>query len=249
MTTAPTADQLRLLDVADTDVRLAQLTHARRSLPQLEQLRELDASDALLRDQAVRAATDLSDISREATRAEDAVRQVRERVERNRGRLDAGPSAKDAEALTRDLEALARRQDELEEAQLEVMERAETARGYEEDLRGRTEESAGRRVGLVAARDAAAATIDAEGRAALQRRAAAVIGLDAALLAQYDTVRRRSGRGAAALVGHQCQGCRTTLSVTEMERVRRAPPEQVLVCEECERILVRVPERPASTVA
>lgn len=249
MTTAPTTDQLRLLDVADTDVRLAQLTHARRSLPQLEGLRELDASDAVLRDQAVRAATELSDLSREATRAEDAVRQVRERAERNRGRLEAGPSAKDAEALTRDLEALARRQDELEEAQLEVMERAEAARSHQDGLQARAREAAEQRAALVAERDAAAATIDAEGRAALQRRAAAVIGLDAELLAEYDTIRRRSGRGAAALVGHQCQGCRTTLSVTEMQRVRQAPPEQVLVCEECERILVRVPERPASALA
>ena len=249
MTTAPTADQLRLLDVADMDLRLAQLTHARRTLPQLAALRELDASDASLRDDLVRAATDVSDLARETTRAEEAVRQVRERAQRNAARLDAGPSAKDAEALTRDLAALARRQDELEETQLEVMERAEAARTREEDLRSRVEASAARRAELVAGRDAAAATVDVEGRAVLQRRAAAVIGLDAGLLAEYDAIRRSSGRGAAALVGHQCQGCRSELSVTEMQRVRAAPPDEVLRCEECERILVRVPERTGGGVA
>ena len=249
MTTAPTADQLRLLDVADMDVRLAQLSHARRTLPQLAALREAEVAGAALRDDLVRAATDVSDLARETTRAEEAVRQVRERAARNTARLEAGASAKDAEALTRDLEALARRQDELEETELEVMERAESAGAREEDLRSRTQVAAAHRAELVAQRDAAAATIDVEGRAVLQRRAAAVIGLDAALLAQYDEIRARSGRGAAPLVGHQCQGCRTELSVTEMQRVRAAPPDEVLRCEECERILVRVPERTGGAVA
>lgn len=241
MTSAPLSQQIKLLDVAELDVRAARLAHAKRSLPQLAALTELAGRDAGRRDDLVRARTSVSDVGRELSRADEAVRQVRERSDRNRARLESGPSARDAEALTKDLEALARRQDELEESQLEVMERAETGAGLTASLEARAQESAAERAELVAARDAAAATIDTEGRAVLARRATAVMGIDAELLALYDGLRKRTGRGAAALEGTTCGACRNHLSVTEMERVRAAPPEAVVRCGECERILVRLP--------
>ena len=42
MTSAPAADQRRLLDVQDLHTRLAQLAHKRRTLPALARLVELD---------------------------------------------------------------------------------------------------------------------------------------------------------------------------------------------------------------
>ncbi len=249
MTSAPLAQQIQLLDVAELDVRLARLTHTKRTLPQLAALTELATRSAALRDDLVRARTSVSDVGRELSRADEAVRQVRERAERNRSRLEGGPSARDAEALTKDLEALARRQDELEEVQLEVMERAEAAAARTAELEALVEADTAERAELVAARDAAAAAVDTEGRAVLARRASAVMGLDAELLALYDDLRRRTGRGAAALEGTTCGACRSHLSVTEMETVRAAPPDAVVRCEECERILVRVPERADGGIA
>ncbi len=249
MTSAPLAQQIQLLDVAELDVRAARLAHSKRTLPQLAALAGLASREAELRDDLVRARTTSSDVARELARADDAVRQVRERADRNRARLEGGASPRDAEALTKDLEALARRQDELEEDQLEIMERAEAAAQAAASLEAAAQAAAAERAELVAARDAAAAAIDTEGRAVLARRATAVMGLDADLVALYDDLRRRTGRGAAALQGTTCGACRNQLSVTEMERVRAAPADAVVRCEECERILVRVPEQPAGGIA
>ncbi len=44
------------------------------------------------------------------------------------------------------------------------------------------------------------------------------------------------------LQGGRCQGCKVALSIAEMNRIKAAPHDEVLRCEECRRILVRTPE-------
>ncbi|HLT11583.1 MAG TPA: C4-type zinc ribbon domain-containing protein, partial [Micromonosporaceae bacterium] len=40
----------------------------------------------------------------------------------------------------------------------------------------------------------------------------------------------------------RCEGCRLELSGSEKARVRSAPPDEVVRCDECGRILVRTAE-------
>lgn len=239
MTTAPLADQVRLLDVAALDTRAAQLAHRRRTLPQHAALADLAARERAVRDQLVRARTEVSDLERELAAADEGVRQVRERAARNRARLEAGAGAKDAAALERDLTALARRQGDLEEVELDVMERLEQEQSTAGALAEADAAAAAERAALEAARAAALAEVDAEAREVAARRAAAVAGLDAGLVALYERLRAATGLGAAALAHGQCGACRTQYSVTELARVRAEPPDAVVRCEECERILVR----------
>ena len=59
------------------------------------------------------------------------------------------------------------------------------------------------------------------------------------LLARYEQLRSKlGGTGAARLVGGSCSGCHLTLSSMELDRVRKAPPDAVITCEQCGRILV-----------
>ena len=51
-----------------------------------------------------------------------------------------------------------------------------------------------------------------------------------------------SGTGAAALHQRRCGGCRLELNPVEIQRLRAADADEVLRCEECNRILVRTPE-------
>jgi len=62
----------------------------------------------------------------------------------------------------------------------------------------------------------------------------------AELLARYERLRAKlAGTGAARLVGESCGGCHLTLPAMEVDRIRRAPPDEVLTCDQCGRILVR----------
>ena len=60
------------------------------------------------------------------------------------------------------------------------------------------------------------------------------------LLAEYDTLRPRSGGIAIArLVGGSCGGCHLSLSAVEVDRIKKLPPEAAAHCEECGRLLAR----------
>ena len=48
------------------------------------------------------------------------------------------------------------------------------------------------------------------------------------------------GVGAAALVGNKCNGCNLAINAVEMERIKSLSKDELLRCEECRRILVRV---------
>ena len=244
MTTAPPEDQRRLLEVQALDTRAAQIAHQRRTLPALALTAELKTRLADVDSSRVASRTSPSDLRRELTKADGDVDQVRSRVTRDQSRLDSGTgSPKDLQALTSELLALARRQAELEEVELEVMERLEAHEAALAELDAAAAVITGQKTEAEAERDAALAALDAESATLATQRAAAADGLDPGLVTLYDKLRRQlGGLGAAALRGRRCEGCRLELNPTHVQAIRQSAPEQVVRCEECDRILVRLPE-------
>ncbi|GAA3819834.1 zinc ribbon domain-containing protein [Cellulomonas soli] len=244
MPNAPVADQQRLLDVQALDTRLDQLTHKRRTLPALARLVELDSQVSDLHTALVTSRTAVEDLRREVRKAETDVEQVRGRAVRDQQRLDAGQgSAKDMQALTSELTSLARRQAELEEVELEVMERLEAHETALAELTSAHTALIDQKSVVEAERDAGFAEVDAEATRVRNERETAVAGLDEALVALYERLRGQlGGSGAAALRGRRCEGCRLELNPLDLDVIRKKPAEAVVRCEECGRILVRLPE-------
>ncbi|MEU3506694.1 C4-type zinc ribbon domain-containing protein [Streptomyces longwoodensis] len=244
MNAAP-ADQIRLLDVQDLDVRLQQLAHRRRSLPEHAEIESLTRDLTQLRDLLVAAQTEESDCAREQTKAEQDVDQVRQRAVRDQQRLDSGAvtSPKDLENLQREIVSLAKRQGDLEDVVLEVMERREAAQERVAELTERVGSVQGRIDDATARRDAAFEEIDGEVATVSKQREVIAASVPADLLKLYDKLREQQGGiGAAKLYARTCQGCRQELAITELSEIRSAAPDTVVRCENCRRILVRTAE-------
>jgi predicted nucleic acid-binding Zn-ribbon protein len=241
VSTAPAADQRRLLDVQELDTRLAQLAHQRRSLPALARIVELDAQLADLDTALVTSRTAASDLRAELAKAEADVAQVRNRATRDQQRLDAGQvSAKDAQALTSELASLANRQSHLEDVELEAMERLEAHETALAELEQAHAALVSARDEVVAERDSGWAQVDAEADRVRAQRDRTADGLDAGLVALYERLRGQlGGSGAAALRGSRCEGCRLELNPLDLEAIRARPADAIVRCEECGRILVR----------
>ena len=62
------------------------------------------------------------------------------------------------------------------------------------------------------------------------------------LLTLYDKIRTESGLGAALVRAGRCGGCRIELYGADLARVKSAPADEVVGCEECRRIMVRTAE-------
>lgn len=237
-------DQQRLLELQDIDTRLQQLEHARTHLPQHAQLEQAVREQSRVGDDLLRAETSLSDIRRELARAEADVQQVRDRAARDQARLDSGQgSAKDLTALQHELGSLARRQADLEDIEIEVMERAEAAEESVTRLIGERDAATARVSEITAERDSALADLDRQRGEVSGPRAALAGSLDEKLLALYDRVRASSGGLAAApLRARRCGGCQLELNPVDLGTIAKAAPDEVIRCEECNRILVRTDE-------
>lgn len=240
---ADPASQLRLLDLAALDTRLAQIAHRTANLPEQKTLATAAAEKGAVDADLVKARTQAADIARDVTKAEADVQLVRDRAARDRQRLDAGTgSPKELTGLQHELDSLARRQAELEDDQLEIMERAEATDALVTHLEARAADMATTVADATAARDAAMGTLAAETADLTGRRAQITPEVGAELLTLYEKIREQTGVGAAAVVQRRCEGCRLELMGADVARLAAAPADEVVRCEECRRILVRTDE-------
>jgi uncharacterized protein len=237
--------QLRLLDVQQLDARIDQLRHQLATLPEAARLQALAAERAEVDGRARDARIEVDDLTLAQKKADADVEQVRARRSRDRDRMDRGLVAnpKDLERMQQELVSLDRRISDLEDAELEVMERLETAQAEQDRLTARLAEIDEQVGELARVRDARAEQIDAALSAAAEERKLTVQGVPADLLALYERIRaQKGGVGAAALLQRRCTGCSLQLNAADLGTIAAAPTDEVLRCEECNRILVRTPE-------
>jgi len=236
--------QLRLLELAELDDKLARLDHRRHSLPEIAELARSQARTGELKDAMVVTETELGDLAREEGRAERDVEQVRTRIDRDRVRLDAGQvsAARELASLQSEIESLRRRQGDLEEVVLELMERREGLTSRLDELTAERDRLGIEMTEVAARRDAAISEIDEQAGQASGQRAQVAAEVPADLLKLYEQIRDTRGVGAAMLRAGRCEGCHLTLNRVDLNQIRSSAPDEVVRCEECRRILVRTPE-------
>jgi predicted nucleic acid-binding Zn-ribbon protein len=231
--------------VQDLDARADLLRHQRDHLPELAEINELRQTRVRLDAQVRDARIVVDDLTAEQEKVDSDVELVKARRSRDQQRMDQGliTNPRDLERMTHELVSLERRIGSLEDDEIEIMERLEEAQGTLDSLTAQAAAADERLAALAASRDAKAADIDAQLAAVAGEREPAAAGLPADLVALYDKLRgSKSGVGAAALRARQCGGCRLTLDNAELAGIKAAPSDEVIRCEECQRILVRTPE-------
>ncbi|MEZ3161044.1 C4-type zinc ribbon domain-containing protein [Microbacterium sp. BWT-B31] len=238
---ASPADQRRLLEVADLDIRIRKAEAARKNPPQAARVNELLAQRQTLAQELSTRLGARDDLRAELKRIESDVAVVDARAARDTERLAATSNMKEAQGYESELASLARRKSDLEDAELEIMERLEQA-----------DAAVAEQEALIADVNAQGAALSAEGKrvvgeasadfdAATRDRAAIAGALPADLLALYEKVAVRSA-GAGLLRRGTCEGCHMVLSGIDLQAVRQAAEDAVVMCPECGCILVRTDE-------
>jgi uncharacterized protein len=214
-------------------------------MPELGQIAALTArrSELEIRSREIRVAVD--DLGAEQAKADADVETVKARRARDRDRMDQGliTNPKDLERMSHELVSLERRISSLEDDELAIMERLEEAQSSQSAAVSALSDVERQLATLAASRDQKVAAIEEELHELAVDRRPRVADLPTDLVALYDRIRAgKDGVGAAALVGRECGGCRLTLDAAELAQISAAPSNQVVRCEECQRILVRATE-------
>jgi predicted nucleic acid-binding Zn-ribbon protein len=243
--TADPFAQIRLLDLQECDTHLDQIAHRRANLSEAVRLREAESQLTRVKTLIVAGETEVSDRERDVRKMENDVEQVRMRARKDQEMLDGGSitNSKQLEELQHEVTSLKRRQEALEDDELALLEGLEDAR---KSLATHLEERARLDVELNDARDDLARVekaLDAEHATVTQQRADIAKEIPDDLLRAYDKIRVDNGGVGAALLQHgRCGGCRLQITANELARIKAAPSNEVLRCEECRRIMVRTGE-------
>lgn len=234
--------QERLLALQSLDSSLLQLRHKRDTLSVIATLEEKRSAFASTRDLCVAAETEKSDIKHELSRVEVDVEQVVARIERDEKHLASGlGTPKELEQIQHELGSLAKRRGELEEVELEIMLRVDGVEERIKELSASRDALAREIEELTIVKDRSISEIDSAIKKTEQDRLDLVSAIEGDLLALYEKTRASGdGIGAARLVGAQCEGCHLAMNAAEVTRIKTLPDDEVVRCEECRRILIRV---------
>jgi uncharacterized protein len=235
-------DLHRLLDVQDRDLSLDQLRHRRASLPERAELTERRAALERGSGDLEKVRAQLHEIELAQRKLEDEITAIDTKSANENRKLNSGTitAPREIQALSDEIDALGRRKHTLEDDELELMERAEPLTA---DV-GRLERDASACEADIARLTAAIAehesAIDAELATTEAARVEAAAGLPDDLLARYEKLRAKLGGIAVArLEGDRCLGCHVSLPAVEVDAIRHAPADAIVVHEDCGRILVR----------
>jgi predicted nucleic acid-binding Zn-ribbon protein len=231
-----------LLAVQERDTAIDRLRHKRATLPEKaalaaaqEKAAELDQRLAEARERHGAVADRQAALEKEVAATEARVDEVDRRM--YSGTVSA---SRDLQAMAAEVESLKVRRSKLEDEVLAAMEEDEPLAAEVAALeaeRAAVDDEAERLRAAVAEAEAALSDEEAGEQSARDELAG---GVPTELLTTYDRLRAKlGGVGAARLVGPSCGGCHLTLPATELDRVRHAPPDELVFCDQCGRILVR----------
>lgn len=243
MTGFPLEEQRRLLDLQALDSRADVLDQQWRGHPAVQALIDLAERATALEEQKTRAQETVDDVRRRVRAAERDADDIRAKQAKDQKRLDAGTvsSPRELESLQHEIATLQGRLDDIETTELEAMEEADAAEAALAEvvasLAAVADESGRHEAELAEVR----AGIDTEREALAADRAEVLIDISEALLKHYERARsHHAGVGVGALRHGRCEGCRLTLNPSDLARFSSAPDDELLRCEECGRLLVRV---------
>ena len=239
---ASTEQQGLILELQLLDNEIMQANTKLKSLPEIEQLLHIEKRVTAANDELSVVKSESDQIALELRRGEVDVETVTDRIKKDEARLSSGNATpKELEQLQHGVETLKKRQEALEEIELEIMIRNDAViarkntlttdltslQTLKDEISGRLQ-SATDEINKVIAEKNTARTLVAN-------------KIEKALLDLYEKIRGNGGGvGAAALVGNKCNGCNLAINAVEMERIKSLAKDELLRCEECRRILVRV---------
>ena len=240
--TAPPEMQALLLDLQALDTHLQQLAHREKTLPEHETLTAITAESESVRATLVDARGDLDDSRTELGRVESDVDLVEKRIARDTERLQSSSSVKDIQGLEHEVASLRTRLNDLEEIQLAVMERVEVLELTVEAAESQHRDHAARLSAAQEAYHAALAALREERTGVLAQRETLSASIPDDLLALYEKQRERYGVGASHLRARVSSASGVELTGSDLETVRAAAPDEVVMCPDSNAILVRTGE-------
>jgi uncharacterized protein len=204
----------------------------------IQQTLEDDGELRLAKERAKKAEASFGSAQRALHEAENAVRDLRIKIEQTESSLYSGTirNPKELQDLQNDVASLKRHFATLEDRQLDTMmafdDAASAQQGAQTDLQTTTAHSMQKNQALVEERDSLLKTVDRLGA----ERQAITSAIPVEIIALYESLRsQHRGLAVATVADRACSACGTTLTPMQAQSVASAA--DLIYCPTCSRIL------------
>jgi predicted nucleic acid-binding Zn-ribbon protein len=230
------------LELQLLDNEIMQANTKLKTLPEIEQLLHIDKRISAATEELATVKEEADQIALELRRGEVDVETVTDRIKKDETRLASGNATpKELEQLQHEVATLRKRQEALEEIELEIMVRSEAITERTKILTTDLESLETLKAEINQRLTAASSEINTVITNKKSDREVVAVKIEKPLLDLYEKIRASSGGVASsALVGNKCNGCNLAINAVEMERIKSLAKDELLRCEECRRILVRI---------
>ena len=234
--------QSLILELQLLDNEIMQANTKLKSLPEIEQLLHIDKRITTATDELAVVKSEADQIALELRRSEVDVETVTDRIKKDEARLSSGNATpKELEQLQHEVVTLKKRQETLEEIELEIMIRNDAVTTRSNTLNTDLSSLQTLKDEITGRLNNANAEINKVIGEKTTARNLVANKIEKVLLELYEKIRLSGGGvGAAALVGNKCNGCNLAINAVEMGRIKTLAKDELLRCEECRRILVRI---------
>ncbi len=238
----PADVQAKLLDVLKLDTETIMVTRAIADAHTALAALDSDAEYQRLVRESEECADQRDDVERECAHLESDIAVAKARIVHDREREQSSTDSKELTSLEHEIASLERRIEMLEEQQLEAFNRRDEIVGTLQALTiardsfhdARSAEQNERRAAIDAATERLATIATA--------RAAALAELPTDFVELYERQRERYGVGASHLQAGITTASGVTLTPGQLQDVRAADPDEVILCPDSNAILIRTAE-------
>ena len=239
---ADPSQQRLLLGIQEIDNHILANRRSQASIAEVEERKSLEAQLLELGPAFIAASGLIEDTRSEIARIEDDVRLVNSRLAQDVERRDHSSSGKDIAGFEHEIVTLNNRKEQLEESELVVMQRLEDAENELSTINEQRETLNLQISQLNESIDARMSQLRGEADSLAEERAAIVKDVATELMALYEKQRERYGVGAALLTRGVSGGSGVALTASDLDAVRHAEPDDVILCPDSSCILIRTEE-------
>ena len=235
----PASEQARLLDVLEIDTEVIVLNRRIREAESALIALDTDSDYVRLVREAETAEDRLDDAQHTLDHLESDIKTARARITRDREREEHTNEPKELSELEDEINSLEARIDMLEGEELEAID-------VRDELQAARDEIIAERDSFFERRDARQAELQSDIARAKDRievlvrqRAEILAGITPALSELYERQRERYGVGASFLQRGITSASGVQLSPSQLDEIRLADPDSVIICPDSNAILIR----------
>lgn len=234
-------DQRSLIDLASIDRELGKLNHTLSSLAVYAELEDAESVLGVHMKQAAERASRKPALESAIADCGVRVEKLNSSIARKQGQLDSGENMDSRQLLVLqgEIDGLKESRDEIELAELDAMQELET---LDEEIAADNEETArlsGVRDALIERRDREVAELGAQIDEVQSRRRSAAAAIAQPVVAAYEESRAMGGSGVVIMNADGTVDGGLDLSVTEIERIRALPDDEVYLTEDTGAVVIR----------